>query len=134
MAYWLFKEEPTHYSFADLEKDGETVWEGIRNPLARQNLRKVARGDAIFFYHTGKERAVVGEMEAVSDPEPGAGDPKSVVVRVRATRRLPKPVTLERLKQEKSLANWELIRMSRLSVVPVTAQQWAAVQRLSREA
>ena len=135
MSYWLFKEEPDHYSFADLERDGETVWSGVANALARSNLRKIKPGDRILYYHTGKEKAVVGEMKAVGDPmaDPKDADPKAVVVKVRPVRRWPRPVTLKRIKEEPELASWELVRISRLSVMPVTEAQWHRVQELSRE-
>jgi predicted RNA-binding protein with PUA-like domain len=135
MSYWLFKEEPEHYSFADLERDGSTLWSGVANALARQNLRKVKQGERIFYYHTGKEKAVVGEMEAIDNPtpDPNDPDPKAVVVQVRAVRRLPHPVTLKRIKEDPKLAQWELVRMSRLSVMPVSEVQWHRVLEMSRE-
>jgi len=135
MAYWLFKQEPSCYSYADLERDQTTVWDGVTNNLARRNLRQVKPGDRILFYHTGKEKAVVGEMRAVSDPDsdPKSDDPKSVVVEVRAVRRL-QPVNLSRIKDDPQLASWDLVRLPRLSVVPVTEGQWQRVEQLSREA
>jgi predicted RNA-binding protein with PUA-like domain len=136
MAYWLFKQEPGCYSFSDLERDGSTVWDGVANPLARKNLWKVKPGDRILFYHTGKEKAVVGEMKAASDPRPDPqnADAKAVVVDVRPVRRLHQPVSLERIKEDSQLADWDLVRLPRLSVVPVTAAQWRRVEELSREA
>jgi predicted RNA-binding protein with PUA-like domain len=133
-ALWLFKEEPNHYSFDNLCADQETIWEGVTNNLARQNLRKVARGDRVLYYHTGKEKAIVGEMVVSENPfvEKGNSDPKAVVVKVKAVKRWPKPVTLERIKQEKSLVDWQLLRLPRLSVVPVTEAQWKTVEELSR--
>lgn len=135
MAFWLFKEEPTHYSFSDLEKDGTTDWGGVNNNLARRNLRQVRPGDRIFFYHTGKEKAVVGEMRAVTAAaEDSAGDePGSVVVKVEAVRRLPAAVPLSRIKADPQLKEWELVRLPRLSVMPVTSEQWKRVEQLSRE-
>jgi predicted RNA-binding protein with PUA-like domain len=135
VARWLFKEEPTHYPFADLQRDGRTVWDGVSNNLARQNLRKVRRGDRVFFYHTGKEKAIVGEMRIVSDPrtDPNSDDPKEVLVEVEAVRSLPHPVTLARIKSDPALAGWDLVRLSRLSVVPVTDEQWQRVEELSAE-
>jgi predicted RNA-binding protein with PUA-like domain len=134
-AYWLFKEEPDHYNFADLERDGTTLWDGVTNNLARQNLRKVCRGDRVLYYHTGKERAVVGEMEVIQGPmpDPEDDDPKAVVVEVKPVRRLLHPVSLERIKDDSQLTGWDLIRLPRLSVVPVTPAQWQRVQELSRE-
>jgi predicted RNA-binding protein with PUA-like domain len=135
MAYWLFKEEPEHYNIADLERDKTTLWDGVTNNLARMNLRKVAKGDRVFFYHTGKEKAVVGEMKVIGSPcpDPQSEDPKSVVVKVQAVRRLEHPVPLDAIKKEKRLAGWDLVRISRLSIVPVTEEQWKCVEELSRK-
>jgi predicted RNA-binding protein with PUA-like domain len=135
MAYWLFKEEPDHYNFADLEKDGVTVWDGISNNLARKNLRNVRHGDRIWYYHTGKEKAIVGEMCAVGEPKPDpeSDDPKAVVVEVRAVRRLQPPVTLGQIKKDPVLADWDLVRLPRLSVMPLTKAQWRRVEKLSRQ-
>jgi len=134
MAYWLFKEEPDHYNFADLERDGTTLWDGVSNNLARQNLRKVRAGDQAFYYHTGTEKAVVGEMRVVAGPkaDPNDADPKAVVVEVEVVRRLHQPVPLSRIKEDPLLAAWDLVRLPRLSVMPVTEAQWRRVQELSR--
>src|SRR5260370_28060516 len=102
--YWLFKQEPACYSYADLERDGRTVWDGVTNSLAQQNLRRVRKGDRILFYHTGKEKAVVGEMVVVSEPRP-AGDAKTVVVDVQPVRRLT-PVALAQIKEDALLREW----------------------------
>ena len=130
---WLFKEEPNHYSYSDLERDGSTTWEGIRNNLARQNLWKVRRGDRVLYYHTGQERAIVGEMRVVDDPaqDPADDDPKAVVVKVEAVRRWPQPVTLDQIKADKAFAGWDLLRLPRLSVVAVTPEQWKQLERKS---
>jgi predicted RNA-binding protein with PUA-like domain len=135
MANWLFKEEPDHYSFADLERDGTTVWNGVKNPLARRNLRQVRRGDRILFYHTGKEKAAVGEMTALADSmsDPENDDPKAVAVKVQKVRRLPHAVPLKRIKDDPVLADWDLVRLPRLSVMPVSEAQWQRVLELSRE-
>lgn len=135
MAFWLFKEEPTHYGYSELEKDGTTEWGGVNNNLARKHLRQIKPGDRIFFYHTGKEKAVVGEMRAVSAAveDPKAKDPSAVVVKVEAVRRLPAPVPLSRIKADPQLKDWELVRIPRLSVMPVTPEQWKRVEQLSRE-
>jgi predicted RNA-binding protein with PUA-like domain len=129
----LFKQEPTCYSFTDLERDGSTVWDGVTNALARQNLRKVRRGDRILFYHTGKEKAIVGEMRAVSDPQrdPADHDAASVLLRVEPVRRWPQAVSLQRIKQDRQLAGWDLLRLPRLSVMPVSPQQWQRLEELS---
>jgi predicted RNA-binding protein with PUA-like domain len=128
---WLFKEEPNHYSYSDLEREGSTIWEGIKNNLARQNLWKVRRGDRVLYYHTGQERAIVGEMRVVEDPaqDPADADPKAVVVKVEAVRRWPQPVTLDQIKADKAFAGWDLLRLPRLSVVAVTPEQWKQLER-----
>ena len=134
MALWLFKEEPANYCYADLERDGAAVWGGVTNALARQNLRKVAVGDRVFFYHTGKEKAVVGEMRVAVGPkaDPTSDDAKGVAVDVEPVRALPRPVSLALIKGDAALAGWDLVRLPRLSVVPVTAEQWRRVEELSR--
>jgi predicted RNA-binding protein with PUA-like domain len=130
---WLFKQEPSCYSYADLERDGTTLWDGVNNNLARQHLRNVKKGDRVLYYHTGKEKAVVGEMVVVEGPmqDPASDDPKAVTVKVKAVRRLQNPITLARIKSEPALANWDLVRMSRLSVVPVTPEQWKHLEALA---
>jgi predicted RNA-binding protein with PUA-like domain len=135
MALWLFKEEPTHYSFAQLQRDGRTVWDGVRNALARQHLRQMRKGDRAFYYHTGKEKAIVGEVRVVSDPwtVPEAEDPKEVLVEVKAVRLLPHAVALARIKDDPLLADWDLVRLPRLSVMPVTEEQWRRVEELSEQ-
>jgi predicted RNA-binding protein with PUA-like domain len=131
MALWLFKEEPTHYSFADLRRDGGTLWEGVRNALALKHLGQVRAGDRILYYHTGKEKAVVGEMKAVHDALTDPDDRMRTSVEVAPVRPLPRPVPLARIKQEPALADWELVRMPRLSVMPVTPEQWRRIEELS---
>ena len=133
MSLWLFKQEPTCYSFADLQRDGRTVWDGVSNALARKHLRQVKRGDRVLFYHTGKEKAVVGVMRAVADarPTPTGDDPGAVVVEVEPVRALPRPVTLAEIKADKLLAQWDLVRLARLSVMPATESQWRRVEELA---
>ena len=135
MPRWLFKEEPEHYSFADLQREGETLWDGVTNSLARLNLRKVRKGDLAFFYHTGKVKAIVGEMKVTGDPEhePGAKDTKAVAVKVAPVRTLPRPVTLAEIKDDAKLAGWDLVRLPRLSVLPVSDEQWQRIEALSRQ-
>jgi predicted RNA-binding protein with PUA-like domain len=135
MARWLFKEEPDHYNYADLEREGTTLWDGVTNAQARLNLRKVKKGERILYYHTGKEKAVVGEMKATGNPmqDPKDPDPKSVVVPVQAVRRWTRPVTLKRIREDPELAQWDLVKNSRLSVMLVTETQWRRVEELSRE-
>ncbi len=134
MALWLFKEEPEHYSFADLRRDGSTFWDGVTNALARQHLRKVKRGDRVLMYHTGKEKAVVGVLRVVSGPQadPTDPDPKAVAVEVAPVQLLPRPVTLATIKADPVFKDWELVRLPRLSVMPVTEAQWRRIEELSQ--
>jgi predicted RNA-binding protein with PUA-like domain len=134
MGQWLFKEEPEHYSYADLEREKTTLWDGVTNNLARKNLRQVRSGDRILFYHTGKEKAVVGEMRAVGDSrsDENSKDPKAVVVEVRPVRRLQHPVPLGLIKEDPVLVSWDLVRLPRLSVMPVSPDQWRRVEELSK--
>ncbi|MCU0705174.1 MAG: EVE domain-containing protein [Fimbriiglobus sp.] len=127
MALWLMKQEPDDYSFADLERDGTTTWDGVSNPLALKHLRSCAVGDLVFFYHTGKEKAVVGVMEVVGTVP--TADGKNVTVTVQAVRRLPNPVTLATIKADAAFANWELVKQARLSVMPVTKAMWDRVEK-----
>lgn len=133
MAAWLFKEEPEHYSFADLQRDGRTVWDGVSNALAQKYLRQVRPGDRVLCYHTGKEKAVVGEMRVVAEPRPAEEGAKAVVVEVEPVRALPRPVSLARIKDDPWLADWELVRLPRLSVMPVSEEHWARIETLSRD-
>jgi len=132
MANWLFKEEPETYSFADLERDGATTWSGVANPLAQKHLRSVKAGDRVFFYATGKEKAVVGVMEVTADPMPDPEDEsgKRVVVTVKPLRRLSRSVTLTAIKADKAFAAWELVKQARLSVMPVTDELWLRVEKM----
>jgi len=134
MAQWLVKEEPDHYGFDQLEKDRKTVWAGVRNPLAQKHLRGIKRGDRIFYYHTGKEKAVVATAKAASDayPDPSDSTGKLSVVDIVPEKTLPRPVTLAEIKSDKAFASFPLVRMSRLSVMPVTDAEWARIEKLSR--
>ena len=130
---WLFKEEPTHYSFDQLVKDGSARWNGVENNMALKNLRAGKRNDEILFYHTGDEKQVVGIMKASSDayPDPDAGDPKLVVVDVKPVRKLPRPVTLAEVKSDPAFAGFDLVRLSRLSVMPVADKFWSRIMKVS---
>jgi predicted RNA-binding protein with PUA-like domain len=132
---WLFKEEPSCYSYADLEKDGSTWWTGVTNALARKHLRNILVGDRVLYYHTGKERAIIGEMRVVQGPKPDpeSDDPKSVSVMVEPVQRWTRPVTLDEIKQDPLFVDWELVRIGRLSVMPVSAVQWQRLEKLSRQ-
>ena len=123
---WLFKEEPSHYSFDELVKDKQTMWSGVKNPLAQKHLRSVKKGDRIFYYHTGDEKSVVGIAKALgdayADPKDKAG--KQSVVDVAAVKKLAQPVTLASVKADASFKTFPLVRISRLSVMPVTDEEW----------
>jgi predicted RNA-binding protein with PUA-like domain len=132
---WLFKTEPSSYSFAQLERDGRTTWDGVANAVARKHLRGVARGDRVLIYHTGDEKAVIGIAEATSDPYPdpkARDDARAVVVDLAAKSRLPRPVTLAELKARPNLATFPLVRLPRLSVMPVSAAEWKEIERLAK--
>ena len=135
MGLWLFKEEPDSYSYADLERDGSTTWAGVTNALAQKHLRSVKPGDQVLFYHTGNEKAVVGIMRVVADPQPDPDDAsgKRVVVTVEPVRALAQPVSLATIKSQKTFAEWELVRLPRLSVMPVPEHLWQAIEKLSNE-
>jgi predicted RNA-binding protein with PUA-like domain len=131
---WLFKEEPSSYSFERFAKDGGTTWSGVRNPLAQKHLRSVKKGDRIFYYHTGNEKAVVGIARATADayPDPKDKAEKSVVVDVAPVRALKRPVTLAEIKASTAFAAFPLTRLPRLSVMPVSDAEWEEIERLSR--
>jgi predicted RNA-binding protein with PUA-like domain len=130
---WLFKEEPTHYSYDELVHDGKTSWTGVRNPLAQKHLRSVAKGDRIFFYHTGDQKSVVGVMKAADAayPDPADKTGKLYAVDVTPVKKLTQPVTLAAIKADKAFATFPLVRMSRLSVMPVSDQEWARIEKMS---
>ena len=130
------KEEPENYSYDQLERDRKTVWAGVRNPLAQKHLRTIRRGDRIFYYHTGKEKAVVAVATASSDayPDPADADEKLFVVDVVPGQKLARPVTLAEIKADKAFASFALVRMSRLSVMPVSDAEWQRIEEISRSA
>ena len=135
MAQWLMKEEPEHYSYDQLVKERKTVWAGVRNPLAQKHLRSIKKGDRIFYYHTGKEKAIVAIASAASDAylDPNDATKKSSVVDVAPVKKLARPVTLAEIKADRAFADFPLVRMSRLSVMPVTDDAWARIEKMSRE-
>lgn len=134
MARWLVKEEPENYPYAQLEKDGRTVWSGVRNPVAQKHLAAIRKGDRIFYYHTGKVKAVVAIATAGSDayPDPADASGKLFAVDVLPGRPLPSPVTLAAVKAEPSFASFALVRVPRLSVMPVTEDEWDRIEKMSR--
>lgn len=131
--YWLLKTEPDAYSFDDLVRDGATVWDGVANNAALLHIRQMAPGDQALIYHTGDERRAVGLAEVTSGPypDPQLGDPKLVVVDVRAAQPLPAPITLATIKADPYFADFALVRQGRLSVVPITAEQWAKLMAMA---
>ena len=131
---WLFKEEPSSYSFDAFKKDGRTVWAGVRNPLAQKHLRSVKKGDRVFYYHTGSEKAVVGVAKATSDayPDPNDKTGKAAVVDIAPERALDRPVTLAEIKASKVFASFALTRLPRLSVMPVSDAEWREIERLAK--
>ena len=135
MAQWLVKEEPEHYGYDQFEHDRKTVWAGVKNPLAQKHLRSIRKGDRIFYYHTGKQKAVVGVARAAGDayPDPDDRSGKMFVVDVVPVGALPRPVTLAEIKADRAFASFPLVRMSRLSVMPVTDAEWARIDKMSRD-
>ena len=134
VAMYLVKEEPSHYSFAEFQKDGGTTWSGVKNPLAQKHLRSIRKGDLVFYYHTGDEKAVVGLAKAATDayPDPADRTGRAHVVDLVPVKPLPHPVTLKAIKADKRFADFALVRMSRLSVMPVTGQQWKLILAMSQ--
>lgn len=124
--FWLLKTEPSTYSFADLQRDGRTTWNGVTNALSLKHLRTMKRGDRAFIYHTGDEKQIVGIAEIASDPypDPEAANPKLAVVDIKPCEPLPSPVSLAAIKARAEFANFALVRIGRLSVMPVSAGQW----------
>jgi predicted RNA-binding protein with PUA-like domain len=131
---WLFKEEPSNYSYDDLARDGRTSWTGVRNPVAQKHLRAVKKGDRIFFYHTGSEKAVVGVAKAAGDsyPDPADNTGRLYAVDVAPVRKLAQPVTLAAVKADKAFASFPLTRIPRLSVMPVSDAEWDRIEKMSR--
>ncbi len=131
---WLLKTEPGEYSFDDLESEGRGRWDGVRNPVALRNLRAMKKGDRVLVYHTGGEKAVVGTAEVVREayPDPKAKNERLVVVDVEPRGRLARPVTLAEIKAMPEFAESPLVRQGRLSVVPITAAQWKAIEAQGR--
>lgn len=133
MAYWLAKTEPEEFSYSDLERLGRDRWNGVRNFKALSHLRRMQPGDEVFIYHTGKEKAIVGVGKTASTayPDPAAEDERFVVVDITPAYRLPRPVTLREIKANPVFAAWELARLPRLSVMPVSAEHWRLVHQIA---
>lgn len=131
---WLLKTEPSCYSFAQLQKERKAVWDDVRNPSALKNLNGMSKGDLCFIYHTGDEKAVVGIARALGPayPDPNKNNPRLVVVDLEPVKALPRPVTLKEIKASPRFEGWDLVRLPRLSVMSVTADQWNEVEKLAR--
>jgi predicted RNA-binding protein with PUA-like domain len=130
---WLFKEEPSNYSYDDLARDGRTSWTGVRNPVAQKHLRAVQKGDRIFFYHTGDQKSVIGIAKAAGAayPDPADKTGKLYAVDVVPVRKLKQPVTLASIKADTSFASFPLTRIPRLSVMPVTDAEWERIEGMA---
>ena len=136
--YWLAKQEPSGprgYNFSTLKKDKKTVWDGVHNNLALKHMRSMKKGDLALFYHTGDERQAVGIMEITSKPYPNPNEDNErfVVVDVKYKKPLKRPVTLDEIKKQKKFKNWELLKISRLSVMPVPKEIWDAIIKISQD-
>ena len=133
MAYWLMKSDPETYSYGDLERDKKAVWDGVSNNLALKHIRGMQRGDHVLIYHSGDEKALVGIAEIVSAPypDPKKNNPKLVVVEVVPKRRLAHPISLSEIKLQRKWKDFELLRMPRLSVMPVNEAVWVSLLRMA---
>ncbi|MBM2839621.1 MAG: hypothetical protein HW412_149 [Bacteroidetes bacterium] len=133
MGYWLLKTEPSTYSYADLEQAKSARWDGVTNNLALKHIRSMEKGDLAFIYHTGDEKSIVGVAEIISAPypDPKANDPKIVVIDLKPRERLKNPVQLSAIKARKEFADFALVRIGRLSVMPVSASQWKMLLAMS---
>jgi predicted RNA-binding protein with PUA-like domain len=133
-ASWLFKTEPGAYSYGQLEHDRRTVWDGVKNALALRHLAAVEKGDRVLVYHTGEEKAAVGMARAARGayPDPRQRDARLVVVDLEPVKALPRPVTLAEMRANRALAGFDLLRLPRLSVMPVSAAQWAEIVRMAQ--
>ena len=133
MTYWLVKSEPNTYSFEDLQRDGRTVWDGVRNNAAALHLKAMKVGDEVFFYHSQEGLAVVGIAKVAKEAFPDASDPtgRFVAVELEPVRPLARPVTLSEMKASPALAEMVMLRQSRLSVSPVKPDEWAAILKLA---
>lgn len=135
--YWLAKQEPggpRGYPISSLERDGRTMWDGVHNNLALKHMREMRPGDLVLYYHTGTERRAVGVMEVISEPYPNPeeSNERFVVVDVKHVSTFAKPVTLEQMRRQEDFAGWELLRIGRLSVMPVPEPIWERILIMSK--
>ncbi|MDF2634937.1 MAG: putative protein family [Pelosinus sp.] len=135
MNYWLAKTEPESFSYADLERLGQDRWNGVKNFAALKHMKSMQIGDLIFIYHTGKEKAIVGVAEVIIQayPDPNETDQRFIVVDVVPRYRLDRPVTLKEIKANPLFQEWELVRQSRLSVMPVTEEYWKFIHTSAKQ-
>jgi predicted RNA-binding protein with PUA-like domain len=135
MSYWLVKSEPSAYSWEQLEKDGQTVWSGVRNYAARLHLRAMKKGDQVLFYHSNEGLAIVGIAKVIKEAyqDPTSNDEAWVAVDIKPYKRLKNPVSLPQIKNEKRLADMALVRIGRLSVQPVTEKEWKVIMEMAGE-
>ncbi len=135
MAYWLAKSEPSVYSYDQLVKDKQTVWDGVRNYAARLHLRAMKKGDEVLFYHSNEGTAIVGIAKVAKEAyqDPSTDNDAWVAVDLKAHKKLKKPVTLAQVKADKRLANMALVRLGRLSVQPVTDAEWKIIMEMAGE-
>ena len=135
MAYWLLKTEPDCYAWDDLVRDKSTIWDGISNALALKHIRAMKKGDLALVYHTGDERAAVGIAEVKSQPyaDPKQDDERLAVIDLKPKKKLAHPVGLDVIKADKTFQGWDLLRIGRLSVVPVPEKMWQRILKLSEE-
>ncbi|MBS0236585.1 MAG: EVE domain-containing protein [Proteobacteria bacterium] len=133
MQYWLLKSEPEEYSWDDLVRQGRGVWDGVRNPQAANYMRQMRLKDLAYFYHTGKEKAIVGVMEVVRTafPDPTDSAARFVAIEVLPLQKLANPVSLSVMRQDSALAGLLILRQPRLSVAPVSTKQWQRILQLS---
>lgn len=131
--YWLLKTEPSTYSYEDLVRHKETTWDGVMNPVAIRNIGLMKKGDLAFIYHTGDVKAVVGIADVVSDSYPDPKDNSLTVIDLKPRMKLARPVTLAEVKAEKLFKDFLLVRISRLSVMPVTKLWWDAINQMAME-
>jgi len=131
--HFLFKEEPTNYSYDAFAEDGQTTWTGVKNPVAQRNLRSVKKGDLVFYYHTGDEKQIVGIAKAAGDAYPERGNSVAHVVDLVPVKKLKRPVTLKEIKADKRFEKFQLTYMPRLSVMPVEAEWWDAIVEMSEK-
>ena len=133
--YWLLKTEPSAYSFRQLVNDKRTVWDGIKNNLALKHLSKVKKGDLCLIYHTGGEKVAVGVARALRDayPDPKQRDPKLLVIDIEPVNMLSRVVSLAEMRSNSRLTQFDLLRLPRLSVVPVSEGQWKIITRMAKQ-